>query len=144
MRVLINSDFRAHSALFFQLKILDIFKLNEFHVAKFMFCYDHQILPPLFSNLFLFNRQVHNYYTGSSDDYRSHNCRTNKKIHCSLSRSFFMEFFAYLYYQFRNPILFQEKSFKLSVEPLLTFVKINYPIADHKSIILTQNYHEAS
>ena len=55
VRVLTNSDFRAHSALLFlQLKILDIFKLNEFHVAKFMFCYHHQILPPpLFSNLFL-------------------------------------------------------------------------------------------
>ena len=63
--------------LFLQLKILDIFKLNEFHVAKFMFADHHQILPPLFCNLFLFNKQVHNYYTGSSDDYRSHNYRTN-------------------------------------------------------------------
>ena len=89
-----------------------------------MFCYHHQILPPPFFNLFLLNKQVHNYHTRSADDYRSHNCRTNtKKIHCSLSRSFFMEFFAYLHYQFRNPILFQEKTFKLSIEPLLTFVK---------------------
>ena len=53
-----------------------------------------------------------------------------------------MEFFTYLHYQFRNPILFQEKTFKLTIEPLLTFVKINYPIADHKSIILAQNYYE--
>ena len=53
-----------------------------------------------------------------------------------------MEFFAYLHYQFRNPILFQENTFKLSIGPLLTFLKINYPIADHKSIILTQNYYE--
>ena len=80
VRVLTNSDFRAHSApLFLQLKILDIFKLNAFHVAKFMFCYHHQILPLLFSNLFLLNKQVHNYHTRSADDYRSHNCRTNTK-----------------------------------------------------------------
>ena len=78
VRVLTNSDFRAHSApLFLHLKILAVFKVNEFHVAKFMFCYHHQILPPLF--LFLFNKQVHNYYTRSSDDYRSHNYRTNTK-----------------------------------------------------------------
>ena len=99
MRVFTNSDFRAHSApLFLQLKILDIFKLNEFHVAKFTFCYHHQILPPLFSNLFLFNKQV---FQGPS----------------------LWNSFAYLHYQFRNPILFQEKTFKLSIEPLLTFVK---------------------
>ena len=80
VRVLTNSDFRAHSApLFLQLKILDIFKLNAFHVAEFVFCYHHQILPPLFSNLFLLNKQVHNYHTRSADDYRSHNCRTNTK-----------------------------------------------------------------
>ena len=37
VRVLINSDFRAHSApLFLQLKILHIFKLNAFHVANRM------------------------------------------------------------------------------------------------------------
>ena len=79
-RVLTNSDFRAHSTpLFLQLKILDVFKLNAFHVAKFMFCHHHQILPPLFSNLFFLNKQVHNYHTRSADDYRSHNCRTNTK-----------------------------------------------------------------
>ena len=70
VRVLTNSDFRAQSApLSLLLKILDIFKPNAFHVAKFMFCYHHQILPPLFSNLFLLNHQVHKYYARSVDDY---------------------------------------------------------------------------
>ena len=33
-----NSDYRAHSApLFAQLHILDIFQVNSFHLAKFMF-----------------------------------------------------------------------------------------------------------
>lgn len=82
------------------------FKLNAFRGAKFMYCYHHQILPPLFSNLFVLNNQVHNYYTRSAGDYRSQTCQTNKKIHSSLSRAFFMGFFAYQHYEFRNPILF--------------------------------------
>ena len=42
VRTLTNSDYRAHSdPLFKQLKILDIFKLNTFHIGKFMFLY-HQ------------------------------------------------------------------------------------------------------
>ena len=107
-----------------------------------MFYYHHQILPPLFPiYFFLINK-----FIIITLDLQTITDRIitepTQKIHCSLSRSFFMEFFAYLHYQFKNPILFQEKTFKLSMESLLTFVKINYPIADHKSIILTQNYHE--
>jgi hypothetical protein len=41
---------RAHTApLFTQLKILDIYKINTFHVAKFMFSYHHRLLPPSFT-----------------------------------------------------------------------------------------------
>ena len=80
VRVLTNSDFRTHSApLFLQLKILDIFKLNPFHVEKIyvLIPSPNTSSPIIFSNLFLLNNQVHNYYTRSADDYRSHNCRTN-------------------------------------------------------------------
>jgi hypothetical protein len=60
VRALTNSDFRAHTApLFTQLKILDIYKINTSHVAKFMFSYHHRLLPPSFHNLFNTSHQVH-------------------------------------------------------------------------------------
>ena len=64
VRAITNSDYRAHSTpLFLHLKILDIYKLNTFHIAKFMFMYHHNLLPPFFLNLFLTSYHVHNYNT---------------------------------------------------------------------------------
>jgi hypothetical protein len=80
VRALTNSDFRTHTApLFTQLKILDIYKINAFHVAKFMLSYHHRLLPPSFHNLFITSHQVHSYNTRSSNSYRSHLCKTNTK-----------------------------------------------------------------
>ena len=55
MRAIItNSDYRAHSApLFSKLKIFDIYQINAFHIAKFMYCYRNNLLPLLFFNFFL-------------------------------------------------------------------------------------------
>ena len=46
MRAITNSDYRAHSApLFSKLKNLDIYQINTFQVAKFMYCYHNHLLP---------------------------------------------------------------------------------------------------
>ena len=80
VRAIVNLDYRAHSApLFAKLGILDIFQVNSFQIAKFMFCYQNQLLPPMFLNLFLTSSQVHNYGTRAANHYRSHSCRTNLK-----------------------------------------------------------------
>ena len=53
MRAITNSDFRAHTApLFSNLGILDVFQVNTLDIAKFMFHYLYNLLPPLFLNLF--------------------------------------------------------------------------------------------
>ena len=50
VRAVTNSDYWAHTAsLFSKLKILDIFQINTLDIAKFMFCYHNNLLPPLFS-----------------------------------------------------------------------------------------------
>ena len=86
VRALTNSDYRAHSSpLFYQLKILDIFKLNSFYIGTFMFKYHHHLLPECFDNLFITNNQVHSYNTRSATNYRSHACRTNIKKFTILS-----------------------------------------------------------
>ena len=80
VRAITNSDYRAHSTpLFLDLKILDIYKLNTFHIAKFMFMYHHNLLPQFFLNLFFTSYHVHNYNTRNVTNYRSHPCRTNVK-----------------------------------------------------------------
>ena len=48
-------------------------------IAKFMFYYQNQLLPPMLLNLFLTSSQVHNYGTNTANHYRSHSCRTNLK-----------------------------------------------------------------
>ena len=64
VRAITNSDSRANSApLFSKLKILDIYPLNTFQIAKFMHRYHNNLLPPLFFNLFFTNNQTHGYST---------------------------------------------------------------------------------
>ena len=80
VQAIANSDYRAHSApLLSKLGILDIFQVNSFQIANFMFYYQNQLLPPMFLNLFFTSSQVHNYGTGTANHYRSHSCRTNLK-----------------------------------------------------------------
>ena len=75
-----HSDYRAHTApLFSKLKILDIFQINTLDIAKFMFRYHNNLLPPLYLNLLMTNSQVHTYDTRTAGNYRMHSCRTNIK-----------------------------------------------------------------
>ena len=71
VRAITNSDYRAHSApLFSKLGILDIFQVNTFEIAKFMFYYRNNLLHPLLLNLF---------GTRTASNYRTHLCCTNLK-----------------------------------------------------------------
>ena len=68
VRAITNSDYRAHSApLFSKLGILDIYQINTFQIAKFMYCYHNNLLPPLFFNLFFTNSQFHGYSTRTAN-----------------------------------------------------------------------------
>ena len=54
VRVITNSDYRAHSApSFSKLGILDIFRVNTLEIAKFMFYYRNKLFPPLLPSFFL-------------------------------------------------------------------------------------------
>ena len=80
VRAVTNSDYRAHTApLFSKLKILDIFQINSLDIAKFMFHYHNNLLPPLFLNLFMTNSQVHRYDTRTAGNFCMHSCRTDIK-----------------------------------------------------------------
>ena len=80
VRAITNCDYRAHSApLFAKFRILDIFQVNLFLIAKFMLYYHNQLLPPLFLNLFETSSEIHNYGTRTAGCYRPHFRRTNIK-----------------------------------------------------------------
>ena len=49
--------------LFSKLKVLDIYSINSFSVATFMYSYLHNLLPSSFCNLFLSSNQVHHHET---------------------------------------------------------------------------------
>jgi len=80
VRAITNAPYRAHSTpLFAQLNVLDIYKLNSFCIAKFMFSYTHGLLPSPFLHLFVRSSDLHEYHTRTSSNYRPHTCRTNIK-----------------------------------------------------------------
>ena len=90
MRAVTNSDYRAHTApLVSKQKILDIFQINTLNIAKYLFRYHNNLLPPLFLNLFMTNSQVHRYDTRTagrklSRAFLSHE---HQEIHKSLTRT---------------------------------------------------------
>ena len=59
--------------------ILDIFNINAFFVACFMYSYHNNLLPHTFNTTFVTNRQVHTYNTWNANNYRPYFCRRNIK-----------------------------------------------------------------
>ena len=80
VRLITKAHYLANTApLFSQLKVLDIFGINSFSVATFMYSYHHNLLPNSFHDLFLTSNQVHRCETWLASQYRPHFCRTNIK-----------------------------------------------------------------
>ena len=72
-----KAHYLANTApLFSQLKVLDIYSINSFSVATFMYSYHHNLLPSSFHYLFLSSNQVHHFETRLACQYRPHFCRT--------------------------------------------------------------------
>ena len=64
VRICTKSAYLAHTdPLFHRLKIFKVHDINTQQIAIFMFKFNNDILPPVFSNLFLYNNRVHSYPT---------------------------------------------------------------------------------
>ena len=90
VRIFCGADYLAHAAplfniliflIFFNipLNILDIFNINAFFVACFMYSYHYNLLPHMFNTTFVTNRQVHTYNARNANNYRPYFCRRNIK-----------------------------------------------------------------
>ena len=69
------------TALFKQLKILDIFQLNTFLTSLFMYSQRADMLPNTFKNYFVQNKQFH-----------QHNTRSSAKLHIRYTRTNYGKF----------------------------------------------------
>ena len=68
IRTITNSPYLAHThKLFLKLKILKISDLHTFQTALFMFSYHRNLLPNIFNNYFISNRNVNKYLTRNAD-----------------------------------------------------------------------------
>ena len=78
VRLISKAHYLANtSQSFSKLKVLDIYSINSFSVATFMYSYHHNLLPSSFRNLFLSSNQVHHYETRLASQFSPHFCRTN-------------------------------------------------------------------
>ena len=69
---------------FKELKILKLDDIDLFHLGKFMYLFQNNLLPRPFGNLILQTNQVHNYNTRSSKQnlFYVPFCRTNLRRFC--------------------------------------------------------------
>ena len=68
--------------IFNDLKILNLYKLNEYLTSSFMFRYFHlHNLPEIFTNYFMTNKDIHNYNTRNASSLHKKYNRTNYNKH---------------------------------------------------------------
>ena len=82
VRIITFSKYRYESKpLFLSLNILNIYKLNTYLIALFMFSYFQRNLPNYFNNYFRLNEMIH-----------SHNTRSASNIHIDFKRTNYGKF----------------------------------------------------
>ncbi len=76
-------SYSDHTEPFFNdLKILNLYKLNEYLTSTFMFRYFHlHNLPEIFTNYFMTNKDIHNYNTRNASSLHKKYNRTNYNKH---------------------------------------------------------------
>ena len=79
MRSIANANYHSHTVPLTKLKLLDIFAITSFHIAKFMIFFHHHLLCSSFLSLFTTNNLIHSFNTRTATDHRPHACRANVK-----------------------------------------------------------------
>ena len=78
VRIICGAEYLAQTGpLFRTIKILNIFNINPFFVACFMYSHHNNLLPHTFNTTFVTNRQVHTYNTRNANNYWPYFCTPN-------------------------------------------------------------------
>jgi len=82
IRIITNSKWNTHTKpLFYNIRILPIDKLNDLHVACFMYRAMHNLLPWYFCSMFVPNLEIHSHNTRIKDNIHSMHHRLNLRKH---------------------------------------------------------------
>ena len=83
MRLITFKSYSEHTEpIFKELRILDIFKINDYLTALFMYRYYYlNNLPETFEIYFVTNNEIHNYNTRNATKLHKCSKRTNYVIH---------------------------------------------------------------
>lgn len=77
VRIITHSNYLAHTnPLFMNLHLLNIFEINFFQIACFVYLFYNNDLPDVFHNFFVANNSIHNYNTRNSSNLHRFKCRT--------------------------------------------------------------------
>ena len=78
IRIITSSKFRAETApLFYKYGILKLLDINKYTVGSFLYQFDNNKLPTIFSGFFARNRETHLYNTRAANDYCLIKCKLN-------------------------------------------------------------------
>ena len=81
VRIITNSHVQSPSApLFKELQILSIYDLITLNTLIFMYSINANILPDKFSNMFVSNSNIHNYFTRQRHHYHQPNLRSTSGL----------------------------------------------------------------
>ena len=78
VRIISNAPYNAHTLpIFYELQLLNVYDINNFNIAIFMFMCSKGLLPPVMMSKFSLNSSVHHHNTRNSDNYHLPQVRTN-------------------------------------------------------------------
>ena len=99
VRIITKSHVQSPSApLFKELQILSIYDLITLNTLIFMYSINANILPDKFSNMFVSNSNIHNYFTRQRHHYHQPNLRSTSGLNSLIYNGVKeMEQFAILY-----------------------------------------------
>ena len=76
VRICTKSSYLSHTdPLFNRLRMFKVYDINTLQIAIFMFKYHYEMLPPVFTNLFSYNNNLHSYPTRTCNNIHLNNPR---------------------------------------------------------------------
>ena len=112
VRLISNVPNNSHTLpIFHQLKLLNVYDINYFNIASFMFMCLNGLLPPYITAKFSLNNSIHNYMTRTASNFHLPQIRTNVS-----KNSIF----------FRGPILWNNIPINIKNSPSLNSFKKHF------------------
>ena len=74
---MISHKYQHTEPLFTKLEVLSLLKLYHLHIVLFMFKFSNCLLPEIYKDMFVINRNIHQHSTRQQNKLHVPKCRTN-------------------------------------------------------------------